>query len=351
MKLLYIVDREFGSYSRVNILVNGMRKKGTEVDVFSFKKTGIGKVSETVKLISKVRTGGYDFLVVCDKLSAVPLRLLTGTPVVLDAFISVYEALVLDQKLVKKNSFRALGLWMTDFLSCKFSHWIFLDTRENADYFRKSFYAPGKKFSVVPIGADENVFKFRRKKPDKKFIVSFHGNFFSLHGIEYIIEAARMLRKEKIEFRLYGKGNVFGKAKKMIEAHSLDNVKLYPDIYIRNGLVEHLSRADVCLGIFGPNIRGKRAVPTKVFECLALKKPVITGDNSTMRSAFTSGKNCLLVEHTNAEQLAEAVMKLKKSKKLRERIAENGYRLFKKRFSIEKVAGVLLENLNRLDGG
>ena len=59
-----------------------------------------------------------------------------------------------------------------------------------------------------------------------------------------------------------------------------------------SGLVEleqlpaEIASAALCLGIFGTTAKAARVVPHKVFQCLAVGRPVLTADTAAIRSAF-----------------------------------------------------------------
>ena len=93
----------------------------------------------------------------------------------------------------------------------------------------------------------------------------------------------------------------------------------------------HIAKADIGLGIFGDTDKAKRVIPNKAYEIIAMKKPLITGDSSASREFFSDEKNALLCEMANPGAIAESIIKLKEDESLREKIAGNGYTLFKER--------------------
>ncbi len=51
-------------------------------------------------------------------------------------------------------------------------------------------------------------------------------------------------------------------------------------------LIEQIACADVCLGAFGDTPQSLMTVQNKIYEGLAMGKPVITGDSRAVRQAM-----------------------------------------------------------------
>jgi len=93
---------------------------------------------------------------------------------------------------------------------------------------------------------------------------------------------------------------------------------------------KYIKKADICLGIFGDTQKTQRVIPNKVYEAIAMKKPVITADTPAVRELFTDRKNILFCKTADPEDLAEKILELKNNEDIREKIAKGGYEIFKK---------------------
>jgi len=113
-------------------------------------------------------------------------------------------------------------------------------------------------------------------------------------------------------------------------------------------LPRRIAEADVCLGIFGTTDKARRVVPNKVYEALAMAKPVITGDSPAAREVLVGGENALLCEMGNARALAQAILLLKRDRALRERIAQGGYASFRQKFSPKAIGAMVKGYLDEL---
>jgi glycosyltransferase involved in cell wall biosynthesis len=98
-------------------------------------------------------------------------------------------------------------------------------------------------------------------------------------------------------------------------------------------LVSRAARADVILGSFGTTPQSLMTVQNKIYEGLAMGKPVITGDSPAVRRVLIHGEHVYLCERENPLALAEAIRTLKKDQKLRQYISQKGRHLYLERFT------------------
>ena len=179
----------------------------------------------------------------------------------------------------------------------------------------------------------------------KDFLVGFWGNFIPLQGVEYIVKAVKLLEKHQdIQFQLIGRGQTYNKAIKLARRLKIKNIN-FVDRAPQEELPKYMQKADICLGIFGDTKKTQRVIPNKVYEAIAMKKPVITADTPAMRELFTNKKNILFCKIANAQDLADKILELKRNKASREKIAQSGYETFKKYAMPKFIAKNLLKEL------
>jgi len=241
-----------------------------------------------------------------------------------------------------------------DRLSFRLANIVLVDTFAHADYYAKEFGIDRSKFSRVPVGTSDELFSLSKTEGEKEnrkgnnFLVQFFGSFLPLQGIEYIVQAAKIVgtRDKTICFELIGSGQTFPMIKGLIKELELKNIVLRNWVPF-NELPDVVSRADICLGIFGNTEKAMRVVPNKVFQCLSLKKPVITGRTPAILEFFVDRENIFLCEVAESDSLARAIMVLKDNEELRRKIAENGYRVIQENFTSELIGRQVKEILSK----
>lgn len=270
-------------------------------------------------------------------------------PLLVDIFYSQYQTCVHDRKWVKAGSKAAKRLWRNDKLICKLSDLVILDTNTHIEYFVREFKLKREKFVKVLVGARDDVFYPRSTLiAGNKCIVHFHGTFIPLQGIEYIVQAAKLLEGyENIEFYILGSGQTYGDIRKLAAEMNCKNIVFYGLVNLER-LAKEISKADICLGIFGKTEKAQNVIPFKVYQVLAMAKPAITARTPAAKELLTDKQNCLLCEAGNPRSLADAILELKENSQLREKISENGHQLFKDKCTPKKIVRDLLFRLQAI---
>ena len=335
MKILFISGRE-PNYTRNAVILKGLREN--DIEVIECTDSSDSYLFRYPKSFGKfIFKRKEDFDIIFIGFFGQPLvpiiRTLTNKPIVFDAFLSAYETMCFDRKRFKPNSLGGRFFYWLDKHSCEVADKILLDTNAHINYFVDTFGLKREKFQRVFVSADDSIFYLRQALEDEnKFEVFYYGSYIPVQGIEYIIKAAKKLESYKdVEFKIIGKGMERRKIMELVQELNVRNIKFIDWIPYKELPLE-IAKADICLGgHFSVIGKAKRVISGKTFHFIAMKKPVIIGDNPANRELFEDRKNALLVEHANPDALADAILELKDDESLREKIAEEGYKIFKER--------------------
>jgi len=326
---------DMDDYARAKVLYKGLKENRINVKT-CLRKGFFGYLG----IISSVLKKDYDVLILNGRPLLFAVRPFTRKPIILDAFISIYDTEVNDTKHFKKGSFKANLTRFVDRWSCKLSDRIILDTEEHIYYFAREFRLKKEKFDEVFVGAEEDIFrpmKVKKEEDTGKFLVLFYGTFIPLHGVDYILRNIKKLEKNKdIIFKIIGKGQTYDKSMRLAKELRLKRTEFVDWVKYKD-LPQEIAKADICLGNFGNTGKSKRVIVNKIFQCLACKKPVITIKSGSSKRLFRHKENIYLCDITKKDALAKAILELKENPGLRTKIAENGYKLYKKRFTIRRI--------------
>jgi glycosyltransferase involved in cell wall biosynthesis len=280
----------------------------------------------------------------------VPLiRMRSQGPVLLDAFLSVYDTLCFDRKKFSPGSLPGRFAYWLDKTSCQLADHILLDTQAHTDYFAKTFHLPKEKFSSIFVGCDEALF-YPRQAHNPQFSVLFYGSFLPLHGVETIVRAGKLLENETgIHFKIIGQGFETDRVNHLAAELDLGkNIEFYPPVPLQS-LPDEISQASLCLGgHFGPSAKASRVIAGKTFQCIAMGKPTIVGDNPANRELLTHGLDAWFCKMNDPHALAEAILALSRDASLRESLGKNARKTFLKSASTPVLSRQLIELVERL---
>jgi glycosyltransferase involved in cell wall biosynthesis len=370
-------------YSRNQIMIEGLRRNGVEVvecheslwrGVEDRVEAAAGgwkrpafwrRVLHTYgRLLRRYRSvGAYDVLIVGypGQIDVFLARLLSWwrrRPLVWDVFMSIY-LIAVERRLDARSGFTVGLLRRIEWLAARLPDRLILDTAEYMAWFGTTHGIPPERFRLVPTGADDRVFGplAAPAADDGFFRVIYYGTFIPNHGVETIVEAARLLAdRPDVCFELIGEGPDKPKAQDLAQRYGLPNV-VFADWMTPAELLARVAGADVCLGAFGTTPQSLMTVQNKIYEGLAMAKPVITGDGPAVRAALTHGQDVYLCRRADPADLAQAILALHDDAGLRRRLAENGIGTFREQFDLvhngRRYAGVLqdlLSEVNRAAG-
>lgn len=176
-------------------------------------------------------------------------------------------------------------------------------------------------------------------------VVGFWGKFIPLQGVPVIVRAAKILAAEKgIFFELIGSGQTFQESSELAKQLGLTNLE-FTGLLAFEDLPARLKNFDVGLGIFGATPKTQRVIPNKIYEALALAKPVITAATPAIEELFTDRQNILLCQTADPADLAAKILLLKNDPVLRQSIAHSGYRLYQEQCRPAVIGKQLLNDL------
>ena len=197
---------------------------------------------------------------------------------------------------------------------------------EYGGYIADKYQLPVERFRYVPHGADETVFHPRPlRPPDDHFRVTYHGGYLPSHGMDAILGVARLLAGEPgVRFEFYGSGPEKERIVRQAQEWELPNTTFHGFVS-QDELLDGLAQAHVCLGVFGTTRQAHFTVQNKVWEGLAMGRPVISGDSPTIRAALADRAEVYLIARNDPAALAAGLRELRDDPALRERIAAAGH--------------------------
>lgn len=335
MKLLFITGREI-SYQRNEVLLRAFRRFSSVDVIGSFhrpKSLLVNSIKLSIQGIKYLMAAKYDLLFTgfYGHLIFLPLRMTSRCPILFDAFVSTYDTLIEDRKVGTRSSVLARAASWLDKTTCDLASLVLLDTQKHIDYFTKQFAIDSKKFRSLPVGCNEEIFFPQAKSlPSERFNIIYYTSYLPLHGVGVVLQAAKQLDPNRFTFRLIGSGQTYGESVELARRMNLKNVEFIPPMSIQN-IANEIANSDLCLGgHFGSSEKAGRVIPSKIYQILAMSKPLIAAATPANLELLSHNETAYLCNSNDPEGLAAAIEFLESDNRHREWLAQQGYLLFKK---------------------
>jgi glycosyltransferase involved in cell wall biosynthesis len=268
-------------------------------------------------------------------------------PLVLDLFMSIY-LIALERHLQARSALSVTLLRWLEAGAGRLPDLLICDTGAYVTWHHRTHGLDPKRFRLVPTGADDRLFKPTAtldRPADGQFRVLYYGTYIPNHGVETIIEAAHLLKQQpEIRFELIGAGPARAGAQALADRYALHNTT-FTDWLEKEALVRKIAGADLLLGAFGATPQSVMTIQNKIYESLAMGKPLVTGDSPTVRDTLAHRVHVYLVERADPSALAKAITLLHGDRELRRTLSENGYAHYRRHFSLEQIGFVLRQHL------
>lgn len=270
-----------------------------------------------------------DFLVF---LSVIPK--LFGSKVILDLHDPTPEMLV-TKFAEDRDSWLTKMLKWQERASIRFAHKIITTNKSFLDKFI-SRGCPPDKINIVMNSPQESIFnkfvnKSKNKSDENKYVVMYHGIIIKRYGLEELVNAINLL-KDKIpglELRVYGTGEDLSLFLEMVRKLNLENiVKYFGQVSIEK-IAETIPECDV--GIIPNRLNPFTQInfPTRIFEYLHMKKPVVVPRTQGINDYFDEG-SILYFDAGDAENLANVIFNVYSDPGKTLEVVNKGYEIYQK---------------------
>lgn len=270
-----------------------------------------------------------DFLVF---LGVIPKLL--GSKVILDLHDPTPEMLI-TKFAEDRDSWLIKMLKWQEKASIKFAHKIITTNKSFVDKF-VSRGCPPNKINIVMNSPQDSIFnksvnKSKEKSDENKYIVMYHGIIITRYGFEELLNAIYLL-KDKIpglELRIYGTGEDISLFLEIVKRLNIENiVKYFGQVSIEK-IVEIIPECDV--GIIPNRLTPFTRInfPTRIFEYLYIKKPVVVPRTQGINDYFDEG-SIFYFDAGNAENLANVIFNIYSDRAKAVEVVNKGYEIYQK---------------------
>jgi glycosyltransferase involved in cell wall biosynthesis len=202
------------------------------------------------------------------------------------------------------------------------------------------------KVAVIKNGADLSLFSAAPRELslardlglEGKFVAAYVGTHGMAHGLDVVLDAAqKLIDQPSIVFLLIGEGAEKQRLKARRDALGLRNVVML-DQQPKEMMPRIWSISDVSLVLLRKNDLFTTVIPSKIFESMAMAKPIVLGVEGESRDIVGGAGAGIGIEPENADELASAISTLASDHALYRRMARNGPGFVREHFDRKKLA-------------
>lgn len=212
----------------------------------------------------------------------------------------------------------------------------------------KKFGVNAEKIVVLPNAVDIEEFntgisslpvKLKYNLNSNK-VVGFIGGFYPWHGLDLFMDAAEDLLKvlPNVKFLLVGDGPMFNDLKGRVRNCSLRHAVIFAGPVVHSKLPEYISSFDV--GVMPDS--NNYGSPMKIFEYMAMGRPVLAPKLRPIEEVIENGTNGLLFEAKKRDDLAKEMLRLLIDKELSQKLALNAREKVLEKYTWVKNAQFIL---------
>ena len=215
-------------------------------------------------------------------------------------------------------------------------------------------YHPKTPIYTVPIGVDPTMFRYLEKNDcrnklikdqiypvelSNKVLIVYTGLVSRAQKVQNLLKVAKRIGDPDIKFLIVGNGEDIVNVK--AESEKLSNVYVIP--YQSRDVIPYIIHsADICSVLLSPEPIFEIAFPTKFYEYLACKKPIIGVCKGELADIINKYNLGLATSEDDLDLLVSYIMKVKDSNW--DRNMENNFNIALKEFSIKNLS-VRLESI------
>ncbi len=265
-----------------------------------------------------------------------------GLPLIFDPLISAYDKQVFEREKFAPDTSRAARLLARERRLFGCVDLLLADTQAHAEFFIQTHGVPESRVRVVPLCADEELFRPAERIRDSggPLEVLFFGSFIPLQGPQVIVEAANLYRGPPARWCMVGEGPL----REECQRGARPGARIeFEDWLPYASLPSRIARADIVLGIFGDTPKAARVVPNKVCQALACARPLVTRRSPAFPSGLSAAEatGITWVPPADPQALSDAVATLAASPQTLEARGRQAVESYRRWFSAERTAAAL----------
>jgi glycosyltransferase involved in cell wall biosynthesis len=191
---------------------------------------------------------------------------------------------------------------------------------------------------------------------NEKIVIGFIGTFGKWHGAEVLADAfGKLLQKhpqykESVRLLLIGDGIMMPEVRATIVKYHVERESILPGMIPQERGPEYLASCDILASPHIPNPDGTPffGSPTKLFEYMAMGKPIVASDLDQLGEILVHKKTAYMVKPADSEALMHGIKTLIDNKDLRDHIGKDARKEAEEKYTWVQHTKRIIDKLNSL---
>ncbi|WAC11923.1 glycosyltransferase [Dyadobacter pollutisoli] len=287
------------------------------------------------------------------------LAKLLGKQIITDFYVSFYDSQVIDAKTIDSNSKEAQKHFERDLKAILLSDCVIFLNEAEAAYYTSlvKVNLSDIHYKIVPLCVDNRELAYNKyaQSAKAKFTICWWGTYITLHGLDKILDAAKILFDEGVDFELYLFGESEEKAipyKNKIRDLGIEKVvTINNSKSFNNGKLEPflIQNCDLALGVFGDSSKARTVFTNKIADAFAMGLPVLSSHSTAMEDLLSKDQSEIIICGNQPKDIAEAIIALEGDRAKLLAIGKSARRRFDTTFSYKvfknKISSILTSPL------
>ena len=223
--------------------------------------------------------------------------------------------------------------------------------------FRDHIEATGvsrNKITIVRNGVDLELFQAKPRDNDyaeslglkkNQFVAAYVGTHGMAHGLDTLLDAAEILRvRDDVILLMAGDGSERQRLQEEIKRRKLTNIRMLGQLP-KSDMPLLWSVSDASLVLLRKLDLFLTVIPSKIFESMAMRKPIIMGVSGEGAEVVLAAKAGIAIEPENSTELAAAILHLADSATVCAELGNSGARYVNEHFNRARLADAYVEVL------
>jgi glycosyltransferase involved in cell wall biosynthesis len=190
-----------------------------------------------------------------------------------------------------------------------------------------------------PLAPDAKL--LARYNPDGRFVCSYIGTIGMAAGLEVVIRAAELLRRDgrsDVRFLIVGDGATREQLAEQVTQAGLEDTITVTGRQPKDLMPAFLSISDCCLVHLRKTGLFETVLPSKIFEAAAMERPIVMGVGGFAANLIREADCGICIEPENHAELVAAIDRLQSDPGLCRDFGERGRKALAARYDIDRLS-------------